>query len=154
MGKKIKTWGDVIKHFKKEVDCKYIDMRPAENMFSVPYVPGGLLVWLKSGSMLIYVPEQYRNELKKYVEDNPTDITSGWGVVKEILEDLKILSNESHNKAIEAEISHVVPDDYQGTWEDAKNYYWGKCLGLSQVVDKVKEKIQKANIAGLREKMR
>lgn len=52
------TYGDIYKQFIEETgidETKLDDYRPCCEMFDVPNIPYGIVIWLKTGGKLIYI---------------------------------------------------------------------------------------------------
>lgn len=60
------TYGDIFKEFCESVNTGLTDQirdyRPCDPMFDVPFIPGGILVWLKNGAKIIYISKQMEGE--------------------------------------------------------------------------------------------
>lgn len=55
------TYGEIYKQFLEEtkMDRKIIeDYRPCVEMYGVPDMPEGIVVWLKNGWRIIYIPPE------------------------------------------------------------------------------------------------
>ncbi|MDF2800251.1 MAG: hypothetical protein K0S61_154 [Anaerocolumna sp.] len=56
--KEEKTYGDIYRQFRLEMKIKEAlidDYRPCVETYGVPYMPNAIVVWLKSGSRIIYI---------------------------------------------------------------------------------------------------
>ena len=61
---KTKTFGDIWNEFLTEFNINQYDnnpikdWRPCTEMYGVPFIQGAIVVWLKNGSKIIYIPKE------------------------------------------------------------------------------------------------